>query len=208
MPQRCANTLGPAPKEQTPMQGEDYAPATVARFWLKVVIGEWGCWEWTASKRGDYGQFGLREGVIVPAHRYAYEYLVSPIPDGLVIDHLCRNTVCVNPEHLEPVTNVENIMRGESRPARNARKMQCVHGHRLSGVNLYVAPGSGKRQCRICRKAQARKHKATYAAKKRAEGAALERLLATTDLRSAPDSVKAEISDVIHAKHDRERVDD
>lgn len=152
MPRRSAYCPGPAPKDVAPMPQEDYAPAIVARFWMKVDGGGNRCWEWTASLRNGYGQFGVRAGHVVPAHRFAYEHLVGPIPDGMVIDHLCRNTRCVNPAHLEPVTNVENVMRGESPMARNARTTHCTHGHELVGANLYVDP-KGRRQCRACRRA-------------------------------------------------------
>lgn len=83
------------------------------RFWSKVdASGD--CWEWTAgvNNRG-YGYFHVAVGQSpVGAHRFAYEQLVGPIPDGLVIDHLCRNPPCVNPDHLEPVRFRENLMRG------------------------------------------------------------------------------------------------
>jgi hypothetical protein len=86
-------------------------------------------------------------------HRYAYEALVGPIPDGKQIDHLCRNRACCNPEHLEPVTIQENIRRGEGPQAINARKTHCIRGHALSGDNLYLVPKSGRRNCVICRQA-------------------------------------------------------
>lgn len=81
------------------------------------------------------------------AHRVAYEAIKGPIPEGLVIDHLCRVRWCCNPEHLEAVTNEENILRGESPPARNARKERCDRGHEL------VPRSDGKRYCPTCRRA-------------------------------------------------------
>jgi hypothetical protein len=80
------------------------------------------------------------------AHRAAYEEAYGPIPDGLVIDHLCRVRWCCNPEHLEAVTNRENILRGESPPARNARKERCDRGHELT------FQAGGKRYCATCRR--------------------------------------------------------
>ena len=85
------------------------------RFWAKVDVGHpLGCWTWIAGRTsrgyGSFGQGGPKRRVY--AHRYAYELLVGPIPDGLVIDHLCRNPSCVNPDHLEPVTHQENCRRG------------------------------------------------------------------------------------------------
>ncbi|MBN9210756.1 MAG: hypothetical protein BGO45_10805 [Microbacterium sp. 71-36] len=85
------------------------ASATVSeRFWARVVKAD--CWEWTGSLRTGYGLFRL-DGRNVQTHRWAYEEQVGPIPDGFQIDHLCRNTRCVNPDHLEPVTQAENIRR-------------------------------------------------------------------------------------------------
>jgi hypothetical protein len=140
------------------------SPDAARRFWAKVdKTGATGCWEWTAAKYKDgYGNFRFDEHNH-RAHRLSYEYLVGPIPAGLVIDHLCRNIVCVNPDHLEPVTPRENILRGQTLPAANARKTHCAHGHPLSGPNLYLEPKNGKRHCRICRAANLAKHKARAA---------------------------------------------
>ncbi|WP_074848189.1 HNH endonuclease signature motif containing protein [Gordonia westfalica] len=82
-------------------------------------------------------------------HRWVYEYLVEPIADGKVIDHLCRNTRCCNPQHLEVVTPVVNTMRGVGRTAVNARKRYCKRGHALAGENVRI-DGRGYRHCRSC----------------------------------------------------------
>ena len=111
------------------------------------------CWIGQLSKFP--AGYGNRQGT--PAHRLYYEELVGPIPEGLVTDHLCRNRDCVNPGHLEPVTNRENILRGEGITAQNARKTHCKRGHPLSGDNLYIDPSTGGRVCRVCRSSVVRK---------------------------------------------------
>ena len=79
-----------------------------------IVDPETGCWNWNLSMRGNgYGRICVNLK-IVPAHRYMYERLKGPIPDGLQIDHLCKNTRCVNPDHMEPVTNTENMRRRDA----------------------------------------------------------------------------------------------
>ena len=118
----------------------------IERLFDRVAITE-TCWLWTGYRnRMGYGQFGRNE----PAHRVAYELLVGPIPDGLVLDHLCRNPPCVNPDHLEPVTNVENLQRGVGPSAQNARKARCKNGHEFTSENTYIRPDGGGRQCRRC----------------------------------------------------------
>ena len=108
-----------------------------------AIVGE--CWEWQNYLRKDgYGAVGNKL-----AHRISYEALVGPIPDGLTIDHLCRNRRCVNPAHLEPVTMAINILRGISPAANHARKTHCIYGHELAGDNLYVDP-KRRRICRVC----------------------------------------------------------
>ena len=101
-----------------------------ARFWSKVDKTD-GCWVWTATVNSNgYGQIKVA-GAKWQAHRYAYELMVGPIPDGLCIDHLCRNRRCVRPDHLEPVDNRTNTLRGEGVTAVNARRDMCQRGHPL-----------------------------------------------------------------------------
>lgn len=126
------------------------------RFWGKVdASGD--CWTWTASQAGGgYGWFASAKGRSTPAHRWSYEHLVGPVPDGLDLDHLCRNRACVRPDHLEPVTRRTNLLRGNTLPAKNAGKTHCSKGHEFIEENTYV-DRLGKRHCRACRAVAARK---------------------------------------------------
>lgn len=118
------------------------------RFFAKVETDENGCWVWTGAATKGYGQFKLG-GRQYAAHRLSYEAHVGPIPEGLVIDHLCRNTLCVNHEHMEPVTNAENIRRGLV--GENQRsKTHCPQGHPYDEENTYRVAGG--RKCRICKR--------------------------------------------------------
>ena len=151
----------PAPAE--PVWRSDVARVPVEqRFWLYVdkedgpvpnYAPELGpCWPWVGSKSvTGYGKIrkGAKNEGTVLAHRVAFELAFGPIPDGLVLDHLCRVRHCVNPAHLEPVTSVENVMRGKNPPAMNALKTHCPEGHPFDGTNTYVY--QGHRQCRRCR---------------------------------------------------------
>jgi hypothetical protein len=118
------------------------------RFWSKVDKTA-SCWLWTGYVNNHgYGVFG-RHRQTQYVHRFAYERLVGPIPEGLELDHLCRTPSCVNPEHLEAVTHRENSLRSDSPHAREARQTHCIHGHPFSKSNTYVTK-LGKRQCRQC----------------------------------------------------------
>jgi hypothetical protein len=104
---------------------------------------------WTGGKTiGGYGMFsGNASRATIGrdmAHRWSYEYHVGPIPEGLDIDHLCRNRACVNPEHLEPVTRAENIRRAAQ------VKTHCPSGHEYTEENTYIRPGTIHRKCRAC----------------------------------------------------------
>ncbi len=120
------------------------------RFWAKVQKTD-TCWLWTAGLAHGYGSFRLIDRAVY-AHRMAYELMVGPIPEGLHLDHLCRVTNCVNPEHLEPVTCRENNLRGISPAAVNAAKTHCPQGHQYSAENTYENPNSGRRLCRACQR--------------------------------------------------------
>jgi hypothetical protein len=109
------------------------------------------CWIWKGLLTKDgYGKVyvgGARH--YAPAHRRVFELLVGPIPEGLTLDHLCRVRSCVNPQHLEPVTQGINTLRGDTFAARYARRTECSYGHPLSGENLHIR-SNGARQCLTC----------------------------------------------------------
>jgi len=129
-----------------------------SRFFAKLSLplARGKCWHWKGAltDRG-YPSFWF-DGRVDYAHRFAYLKFVGEIPAGKQIDHLCRNRDCVNPRHLEVVTQRVNMLRGECPSAVNARRTHCIRGHKLSGRNLYVTP-TGKRQCRECRRRARRK---------------------------------------------------
>ena len=136
------------------------------RFWAKVDRSG-DCWEWTAGKNvGGYGRFTLTgSDTNVAAHRYAYEDELGPIPEGMDLDHLCRNRACVRPSHLEPVTNKVNVLRGVAPTADNARKTHCPEGHEYSPENTRIY--RGYRYCRTCQRAHSRKRMAAKRARER-----------------------------------------
>lgn len=124
------------------------------------------CWRWTGPlNHGDhgYGTLSRLDRSAVYAHRWSYEYHVAPIPDGLTIDHLCRNTWCVNPWHLEPVPMVVNLHRKYGATDR------CVNGHDYTPENTYGRPlrnGRPGRGCRTCRaESDRRRHERRMAAR-------------------------------------------
>lgn len=146
------------------------APDAEARFWAKVNRNAPnGCWEWTAAQDGHgYGQLQLRAVSKTPikAYRLAYEMFVEIVPEGMTIDHLCRNTLCVNPEHMQAVTMRTNILRSDGVSARHARKTECINGHPFTPENTYCPPGRVHRMCRACIKA--RKQSPAYKAREAA----------------------------------------
>lgn len=136
-------------------------PAIAARFWSKVNVGlAHECWNWKAFVHpAGYGYFQMGRGRTAYAHRVSYLFYVGPVPDGMTLDHLCRNRACVNPTHLEVVSNKVNALRGDSFSAENARKTHCKAGHPLSGENLYLKHrpnGTVSRICLTCRRAHQR----------------------------------------------------
>lgn len=131
---------------------------TEQRFFDKVDKTD-GCWNWTGSHNGvGYGEIRIG-GRKVYAHRWSYEHHHGePIPDGLVIDHLCRNPRCVNPAHLEAVTTLENVRRGMAPGPKPERRAEtCSHGHPYS-VYEYVRPDGNGRNCSECVRERAREY--------------------------------------------------
>ena len=126
------------------------------RFWEKVdAAGD--CWEWTACRNEHgYGSFVTERPKKVKAHRMAWELLVGPIPDGMVLDHLCRNPRCVNPDHLEVVTQRINMLRGYGIARRAANATHCPQGHPYNAENTAYTK-KGHRACRACILARSRK---------------------------------------------------
>jgi hypothetical protein len=109
-----------------------------------------GCWIWLGRAGGEKVQ---KYGVYLDkkAHRVVYEHFFGTIEKGLVCDHLCRNTLCVNPGHIEPTSERENILRGIGTGARNLAKTHCPSGHPYNGDNLRLT-GANYRQCKACQK--------------------------------------------------------
>jgi hypothetical protein len=135
--------------------------AEEARFWSKVEPTGF-CWNWTKHVDEDgYGYF-RKGGKAVRVHRWSYENLVGPIPDGLVLDHLCRNRRCVNPDHLEPVTRRENTLRGYTLAAAQVKRTHCPNNHEYTPANT-IKNGDGKRRCRTCKNIQRRAWRAAKA---------------------------------------------
>lgn len=122
---------------------------SAARVLKRYVTKTESCWVWTGPlDKGGYGRTGV-DGKDMAGHRLIYEHFKGPIPEGLQIDHLCRNRRCVNPAHLEPVTLQENLRRGLGPAALNRNKVICLRGHALSGENIKI-DANGGRQCVIC----------------------------------------------------------
>lgn len=132
------------------METVQLAPLTdeeAERFWEKVSGGNVDtCWEWQASANRRYGQFKAG-GTMRKAHRIAWTILRGDIPTGLTIDHLCFNTLCQNPWHMEPVTRAENARR--VRANQHKGKTHCNRGHAFTPDNTRMLVRN-RRQCLAC----------------------------------------------------------
>lgn len=124
----------------------------VARILARVKVSDGGCWECGYAKdTSGYPQVSVASKMLL-THRVVFEAVKGPIAPSLQIDHLCRNRICCNPDHLEAVTSRENTMRGDTIPARNAAATACPHGHPRTPENTFPSdskPGRQKR-CRTC----------------------------------------------------------
>lgn len=127
-----------------------------ARIEARIEKLATGCWRWTGRLcRDGYGRIGAAS-----AHRVYYELIKGSVAPGLTLDHLCRNRWCVNPDHLEPVSNRDNILRGESFSAVNARKTHCQKGHPFTPETTYLKK-NGHRTCKTCHKETASRRRRT-----------------------------------------------
>lgn len=127
----------------------------VIRLLDKTLVQPHGCWTFTGKETtgGGYAKVtvnlkGQPQRQIV-GHRLVYEHFRGAIGDGLQLDHLCRNRMCLNPDHLEPVSCRENLLRGETLAALNLAKTRCAHGHEFVQENIYLT-ARGSRRCRAC----------------------------------------------------------
>ncbi len=123
------------------------------RFEEKYEPIEGGCWMWTGARDGAGYSMLWRDGRTDRAHRVSYELHVGPIPAGFTIDHLCDHPWCVNPEHLRACTQRDNVLRGDSRSAHNARATHCPKGHPFDEENTYVYRNGRGRMCKTCDRA-------------------------------------------------------
>ncbi len=111
------------------------------------VVTESGCWEWVGNRSRGYGRVSNGKGRYVVAHRYIWEQFNGALPSALELDHLCRNTACVRPDHMEPVTPRVNVLRSNGLAGINARKSHCPKGHRLVATSY----DPSRRHCPTCR---------------------------------------------------------
>jgi hypothetical protein len=122
------------------------------RFWSKIDRAG-SCWVWTGTlHKCGYGVLVVTRKAVL-AHVFAFRMLIGAVPPGLQIDHLCRNRRCVNPAHMEAVTQAENIRRGIGPSAIFARATHCIAGHEFIQANTYrvkTARGNNARRCRAC----------------------------------------------------------
>lgn len=137
------------------------------RIKRRIVVNEkTGCWDFIGKLNGGYGKiWDTARGYYRGAHLALYEELVGPVPKGKELDHTCRNKACVNPEHLEPVSHLENVRRGSAGHV-NRSVTHCPSGHPYEGDNLILTTYRSsdglqreRRVCRLCRKDAIARHR-------------------------------------------------
>jgi hypothetical protein len=143
-----------------------FTPKEVQEFWSKVEVPFQPSCCWTL--RGYHDPNGYAYFLQKVAHRVSFELLIGDIPADMVIDHLCRNPSCINPDHMEVITNGLNVLRGYGSPARNKRKTHCQRGHEFTPENTIIRR-SGYRKCRECHRAYLREYHARYRLRRNAE---------------------------------------
>lgn len=127
----------------------EYLGELLTRIENSYKVKENGCWEWTKGKFPyGYGKVSVKHKAL-GAHRIHYQLTKGQVSDDLVIDHLCRNPACINPEHLEAVTQWENNRRGSGISSKNLIKTHCVNGHEFTKENTVI--GKNRRACRTCK---------------------------------------------------------
>lgn len=133
--------------------GRFHKLTTEDKFFQRVSESPDGCWLWARPQHDGYGRFTAGPSrVKLMAHRWIYEHMIAEIPEGTEIDHLCKRRNCVNPYHLDPVTQRVNSLRSDNIGGVNTRKVRCNSGHPFDVANTYITP-DGRRECRQCRKA-------------------------------------------------------
>jgi hypothetical protein len=127
----------------------------------KIKIDKNGCWIWIGAifykLSGSYGQIRIgrkKDNKLLRAHRVSYEHFIGKIPKGKELDHLCRNTLCINPKHLEAVSHLVNMKR-----RKDSGLPYCRHGHKYTKETTYIRPDNRRRECKICRKLRIKKFK-------------------------------------------------
>lgn len=141
-----------------PVARKGPVPRPAAERVLDLVEKTDACWLWQGrTMPNGYGVISVRAGTGL-VHRIVYTALVGPIPEGCEIDHLCRVKNCVRPNHLEPVTHAENVRRA------GAAKTHCIHGHEFTPENTYRERVTGRRSCKVCRRARDRARRPAVAA--------------------------------------------
>lgn len=157
----------------------DRAQKTLRNFLNKIAFAPSGCWNWTGAKlEAGYGKFSVKatngngNRPASFAHRISYMVFTGPIPDGLTIDHLCKNKSCVNPFHLEAVTHLVNLIRSGNRVGKHSYTSHCDYGHERTPENTYVTPSGKYKMCRLCMKESDRRRQARRKAAAAIQGGA------------------------------------